>query len=192
MLVTQLVVQNGAAERSFINTIAIDFNESDSAAGSPLSTLISQNRITLIQHQLDGISRTSDPVIALNGLLSVVDHAIDITFGPYGLGGVSAANLSLNQYWSEMILGDGYYELDVTPVAGGPTQVLHFYRLLGDVDGNQTVDNTDLTDITNGLGQTGLALAPDVNGNGTVDATDKALATKSKNRALAQGLQLND
>ena len=115
-------------------------------------------------------------------MLSVVDHAIEINFGQLGLGGVSQAGLSLAQYWSEMIQGDGYYELDVNPVSG-PEQVFHFYRLLGDIDGRGVVDNTDVNEITSALGQTGLALAPDVNGNGIVDVTDKARRrSKSNNR----------
>ena len=171
---TQLIVQDGAAQRSFISTIDLEFNTGDTTGNTPLASLISQGRITLIQHQLDGVSRTSDPSIPLTGMLSVVDHAIEINFGQLGLGGVSQAGLSLAKYWSEMIQGDGYYELDVNPVSG-PEQVFHFYRLLGDIDGRGVVDNTDVNEITSALGQTGLA-APDVNGNGLVDVTDKALA----------------
>jgi hypothetical protein len=124
----------------------------------------------------------------------VVDHAIEFNFGQYGLGGVSPVNLSLNQYWSEMIGGDGYYEIDADLNGDGvitASERFFFYRLLGDIDGRQVVDNTDISEITAALGQTGVALAPDVNGDGTVNTTDKALAVKSRNRSLAQGLHLD-
>jgi hypothetical protein len=93
-----------------------------------------------------------------------------------------------------MIGGDGYYEIDADLNGDGvitPNEQFFFYRLLGDIDGRQIVDNTDVNEITAALGQTGVALAPDVNGDGTVDTADKALAIRSRNRSLAQGLHLD-
>jgi hypothetical protein len=66
-----------------------------------------------------------------------------------------------------------------------------FYRLLGDVDGRQTVDNTSVAKITTALGQRGMLIPLDVNGDGSVDTTDKALAIKSRGRSFAVGLRLN-
>lgn len=192
--VTHLLVQDGEAERSFISVIDLDFNEADGGTSTPLADLIAEGRITLIQHPLSGVISPDDPRVPLNGLLSVVDHAIEIDFGQYGLGGAARGNLSLNDYWSDMAGGDGYYELDVDLNGDGVitlNEQFFFYRLLGDVDGRETVDNTDVTEITAALGQTGVLIPLDVNGDGSVDTTDKALAIKSKGRSLASGLRID-
>jgi hypothetical protein len=72
--------------------------------------------------------------------------------------------------------------------------VHHFYRLLGDVLGDQVVDNNDLNAIAAEIGQlspTGMApLTADVNGDGSVTTVDLALATRSKGRKLGSGLSL--
>ena len=70
----------------------------------------------------------------------------------------------------------------------------HFYRLLGDVTGDGTVDNNDLNEIAaeiNLSNPTGLApLGADVNGDGTVSALDLTLATRAKGHKLKSGLSL--
>lgn len=88
---------------------------------------------------------------------------------------------------------DGYYELDVL-LPDGRTSVHHFDRLLGDVNGDGTVDNGDLNAVAASIGQAApagmAALTADVNGDGSVTAFDLALATRSKGRKLKSGLPL--
>ena len=66
---------------------------------------------------------------------------------------------------------DGYYEVDIK-LPNGQTAVHHFYRLLGDVDGDEIVDANDLAQISASLNETtqmGFApLSADVFGTGTV------------------------
>ena len=92
-----------------------------------------------------------------------------------------------------MILGDGYYELDLEldPTQPAVETRLYFYRLLGDVNGDHTVDGNDTSQIA--LAETDPAVFGDVNGDGTVDTTDANLAARSKaaNRRLGNGLHLD-
>jgi peptidoglycan hydrolase-like protein with peptidoglycan-binding domain len=81
----------------------------------------------------------------------------------------------------------------------GQDSTHHFYRLLGDVTGDGTVDQNVLNAITAARGQsisqiataigqpaTGLMpLSMDVNGDGSVTTTDLALATRSKGLKLS-------
>ena len=88
---------------------------------------------------------------------------------------------------------DGYFEIDIK-LPSGATAVHHFYRLLGDVTGDGTVDNNDPNEIAaeiNLSNPTGLApLGADVNGDGTISALDLTLATRAKGHKLNSGLSL--
>ena len=70
----------------------------------------------------------------------------------------------------------------------------HFYRLLGDVDGDEIVDANDLNEIAASLNETtqmGFApLSADVFGTGTVTSTEVTAATRSKGNKLGAGLSL--
>ena len=121
--------------------------------------------------------------MSLSGVtVSIIDHAIELDFGANGLGGSPSTTTA-----------DGYYELDIK-LPGGATDVHHFYRMLGDVTGDGTVDNNDLNEIAaeiNLSSPTGLApLGADVNGDGAVSALDLTLATRAKGHKLGLGLQL--
>ena len=177
--VTGFIVQNGEVERSYVRYLDVQFNQSQADLSSLLAS--GQIQFELVQHQLDGVSRSTDPstVIPASELI-VLDHAIEVDFGAAGIGG----NASTTG-------GDGYYELDVL-LPNGQETTLHFYRLLGDVDGDGTVGNNDINVITAALGETGIGLDADVDGSGTVNATDRTVALRSRGRALAQGLKLDD
>jgi hypothetical protein len=183
---TALTVENGAAERSYVRYIGVDFNESDAQSGGQLTAIAgslktSSPEIQLFKYDLNGdvSSKTAVSLSAVSA--SVIDHAIDLDFGAAGLGG--NANTTA---------GDGYYELDVT--VGTATFEHHFYRLLGDVTGDGLVNNNDLTAIASELAlsaPTGYTpLSADVNGDGTVTAFDLTLATRAKGHKLASGLPL--
>ncbi|HEX7378179.1 MAG TPA: dockerin type I domain-containing protein, partial [Pirellulales bacterium] len=137
--------------------------------------------------------------IPLTNLLTVVDDVngiadiIEINFGALGLGGAAVGAIS--SYWSALEQGDGYYELDIDLNNTGDWSKAapeFFYRLLGDVNGDQAVNASDLNAITAALGQSGPFVNADVNGSGLVNTTDKQLAAKSRNDALATGLHLDD
>ena len=119
---------------------------------------------------------------------------LDLFFGQYGLGGVArSAASSSAAYWNQMILGDGYYELDLELDPAQPTveTKLFFYRLLGDVNGDHVVDGNDTYQIA--MAESDSTIFGDANGDGSVDTTDANLAARSKaaNRRLGDGLHLD-
>jgi hypothetical protein len=67
--------------------------------------------------------------------------------------------------------------------------VHHFYRLLGDVAGDGIVDQNDLNEIAESIGETSqmgwAPLSDAVTGDGTVTALDLLLATRSKNQKFS-------
>ncbi len=179
--VTGLTVENGAAERSYIRYVDIDFNQSDAQSGGQLTTTAgslgtSSPAIQLYRYDLEG-DLSSKAAVSLAGVSAkVIDDAIELDFGAAGLGG-NPNTASAN----------GYYELDVT--LGGTTYRHYFYRLLGDVTGDGVVDNNDLAAIATELTLSSpagyLPLSADVNGDGSVTAMDETLATRAKGQKLA-------
>jgi hypothetical protein len=176
--VVSLTVQGGAVGRSYVRYVDINFNQ----AGAALQELIDDHRIRLVQHQLDGLSRTTDPTIDLStAKLTAIDHAIDVDFGAGGIGGNP-----------DSTAGDGYYEIDLDLDGTGAFATREFfYRLLGDVNGDGSVDANDLGLITASLGRVGVELLADVDGDGTVSALDRLLASRSRGRHLTSGLTLD-
>ena len=184
---TALIVEDGAVERSYIRYLQVDFNESDSQSGGELTQIVNSLKtaspeIQLYQYDLND-DASSKTAMSLSGVtVSVIDHAIELDFGANGLGGSPNTTTA-----------DRYYEIDIK-LPGGTTDVHHFYRLLGDVTGDGTVDENDLTEIAakiNLSNPTGLApLGADVNGDGTISALDLTLATRAKGHSLLKGLPL--
>ena len=184
---TGLIVEDGAVERSYIRYLQVDFNESDSQSGGELTQIVNSLKtaapeIQLYQYDLND-DASSKKAVALSAVnVSVVDHAIELDFGANGLGGSPNTTTA-----------DGYYELSIK-LPSGSTDVHHFYRLLGDVTGDGTVDNNDLNEIAaeiNLSNPAGLTpLGADVNGDGTVSALDLTLATRAKGHKLKSGLSL--
>ncbi len=188
--VTGLTVENGAVERSYIRYVEIDFNESDSQSNSELTSIVNSvnnnpnssaaQDIRLYQYNLSGTGTPNQ--VSVQGMLKVIDHAIEIDFGAEGLGGSPNTTTA-----------DGYYEVDIK-LPNNTTAVHHFYRLLGDVTGDADVSDADLNEIAaeiNLSSPTGMTpLNADVNGDGTVSALDLSLATRSKGRKLGAGLPL--
>jgi hypothetical protein len=111
-------------------------------------------------------------------MLTALDHTIEINFGAAGIGGSATSTT-----W------DGYYELDIN--INGSISKLYFYRLLGDVDGDQVVTDTDINLIAAAVGMANPNVNLDVNGDSLVNTTDKTLATSSKGRKLTSGLHLD-
>ncbi len=185
---TALVVEDGAVERSYIRYLQVDFNESDSQSGGELTQIVNSLKTTspeiqLYQYDLND-DASSKTAVSLSGVtVSVIDHAIELDFGANGLGGGPNSTSA-----------DGYYELDIN-LPGGTTAAHHFYRLLGDVTGDGTVDANDLNEIAaevNLSNPTGFApLGADVTGAGTISALDLTLATRSKGHKLGTGLPLS-
>jgi hypothetical protein len=159
---TGLVVQHGTAERSFVRYVDIVFNESDG-----LAALVAGNHVHLIKHNLQSGATTP---VALDGLLHVVDHAIEIDFGALGIGGNPTSSAA-----------DGTYEIDID----GFAQPYTFDRLLGDVNGDGVVNQADLKLVKASMGKSGTALQADVNGDGVVSKRDLSLVQHTQGHKLA-------
>ena len=186
--VTGFTVEHGSPERSYIRYLDLNLNESDIQSGGELTAMVnsiggSSPDIQVFKYDLNG-DASSKTAVPLSGptVLAVIDHAIEIDFGAGGLGGDPRSTAA-----------DGYYEVDIH-LPSGQTAVHHFYRLLGDVDGDGIVDESDLNEIAANIGETSpqgwTPLSCDAADTGTITAVDLTLATRSKGRKLGSGLSL--
>jgi hypothetical protein len=185
LAVTGFTVEHGSPGRSFIEYLDIGFNETGSALTSIVSSITTSTPlIQIFKYDLndDASSKTAIPLTTSPTILSVIDHAIEINFGSSGLLGSPTTTTA-----------DGYYEVDIK-LPNGQTSVHHFYRVLGDVNGDQIVDQNDLNEVAASILESApLGWAPlsaDVTGGGTVTALDLTVATRSKGHALKSGLPL--
>jgi len=186
--VTGFTVEHGSPSRSYVRYLDLTFNESDSQSGGELQSVVnsiatSSPDILIYKYDLNGdvSSKTAVP-LGSPTVLSVIDHAIEIDFGSGGIGGNPNTTAA-----------DGYYEVDIK-LPSGQTAVHHFYRLLGDVNGDGIVDQNDLNEIAADVGaasQVGWTpLSADVTGSGAVTTVELTIATRSKGHKLASGLSL--
>ena len=202
---TIFVVEKGLSERSYIRYLDVTFNE-------PVSSLtLDTAHVRLAHYGLDGVTLIN--AVDLTNRIALVDHVMEIDFGPGGIGGNE--NLpALLADWTKLILDDGYYKLTIDPDGTGLHDVEEdFYRLFGDVTGNATggatttgsssggdligqVSKADVAAVTSAVGQVANAQTPllnaDINGAGTVTSNDRLLTAKSVGRHLASGLHLDD
>ena len=146
---TGLVVQGGAAERSYIRFVDLAFAEN-----TDLGTLVSNGSVHLVDYNL----ATGTPKeVPLAGVLHAVDHAIEFDFGANGLGG--------NPNSRE---GDGNY---VVSVDGSP-QTFAFDRLLGDLNGDGRVNAVDLRTAAWAIRHPQAGVNGDANGDGVANRAD--------------------
>jgi surface-anchored protein len=165
-------VQNGQTQRSFVRNVDLAFSTSDS-----LSSLLGAGRVQVTRMDLNG-NNPSAPLVA--PALSVVDNKIRLDFGVQGIGGNRNTNA-----------GDGYYRIGVDIDGDGTADSFHhFYRLLGDVNGDRQVNATDRSLVMAASGSTNQER--DVNGDGVVNSVDFSLTSRALNRKLKDGLWVDD
>ena len=179
--VTNFNVQQGAVGRSFVRIVDLSFNLSTgptdliASLGDPDP---SKARVRLIGRGLDGAANVAVPIATK---VQAIGKVLEFDFGPNGITGDPAS-----------IVGDGYYEVQMDLDGNGTFETTkRFYRLLGDVNGDQRVDAADQIIITAALGTSGANLDADVNGDGVVSAFDRTLARRSSGRRLSGGLSLD-
>ena len=186
LMLTSFDVQKGAVERSFVRYVDIGFNQGgdlDAIVATVNDTNSANDRIRVISRGLDG---TGNTVVPLASRLAAIDKVIEIDFGSSGITSGIGGN-------ARSTLGDGYYEVQLDLDDDGTFETTRrFYRLFGDVDGNQVVDIFDIQAITNSMGQSGSNVQTDVDGDGLVNALDRSLAARSLNRKLTGGFSLDD
>ena len=172
---TSIDVQRGETQRSLVRYLDATFTDPN-----PLAALVSSvqdgnssnDRLVLKQFNLDGSGIGT--LISLSGKVVSSGNQILFDFGPAGLA-------------------DGYYELAIDLDGNGTMdQAKHFYRLLGDLNGDRKVDASDMPLLTSALGRKGSGLYFDLNGDGKVDQKDRILLVSLYGRKLANGLAVDD
>lgn len=177
LAVTAFDVQKGALQRSFVRYLDVTFNDTRG-----LSTLLANlsDRVHLRRFELNGSGSGAD--VSLVDHVKVVDHVLAIDLGTQGIGGNANSNV-----------GDGYYALQFDLDGNGTFEtVRHFYRLLGDANGDCRVDAKDTGLIGLAIGRRGTNLNEDLNGDGVVNSIDRTLAQRAIGRCLASGLGVDD
>ena len=127
-------VQKGAAQRSYIRYVDLVF---ESAAG--LSQLISEGRFRLTRFDLSGNNAVN---VSLSGKLKLSGNRVTVDFGTNGIGGNRNS-----------ATGNGYYRMTVDADRDGSQETQrNFYRLLGDTNGDRTVNSTDRNNVNRDQG----------------------------------------
>jgi hypothetical protein len=134
LAIQSFVVQEGAKERSFVRYIDVTFNQSvglSALVASVNAGIPADARIRLVRYSLNGAGPAVP--VSLQMKVKAVGDVLAFDFGSGGIGG--NANSSA---------GDGYYALQFDLDGNGTFEtVKHFYRLLGDVNGDRSVDSVD-------------------------------------------------
>jgi ELWxxDGT repeat protein len=152
-------VQNGAAGRSFVRYVSLNFGNTLALADAVASVATAAPRIRLF---FAGTTGTQAIARSLTGLVSILGNQVRIDFGSKGVGGDPNSSL-----------GDGVYRIRVDLDGDGQAEITaSFFRLFGDVDGNGVVNDTDIQLVTTAQGLTGLNLSTDLNGDGFVNSFD--------------------
>lgn len=171
--VEALDVQNGQTQRSFVRNIDLVFGQEDS-----LEDLLAAGRVQITKSDLNGNNAVA---LAASAYTASVDgDRLRLDFGVQGIGGNRNTNA-----------GDGYYRVAIDIDGDGEADVFkHFYRLLGDMNGDRKVDLADRTWVMSGLGTNDPER--DVNGDGVVNALDNSFLTRAIGRKLKDGLWVDD
>ncbi|MHB9049736.1 MAG: Ig-like domain-containing protein, partial [Pirellulales bacterium] len=159
------IVNGGAAQRSAIGSLAIRFSED-------VVTTWDAGDLTLV-------NRDSGAVIDLAAVTPAYDAASHTA--TWNLAGVALDD----GYYTATLAAAGISDAAGSPLAGGD-YAFDFFRLLGDTDGNASVDIFDVANVQVNYGQTsGMTAAEgDFDGNGTVDIFDVALLQVAFGRTL--------
>jgi subtilisin family serine protease len=183
---TTVLVQNGMAQRSYVDTLRISFNESTN-----LADLIANDQIT------NAFTLTN---LGLNADLDA-DSSVTLESSQFSLDG---GNLVWSLNMPGASLADGFYELRldadfITDAmgnaldgdgngAGGDDFVFHFHRLEGDVNGDRLVSNADLAivDAVYGLLSTDPGWNPeaDLNRDNRITSRDRSVIARTIGRQV--------
>ena len=180
---TELDVQRGAVQRSFIQFLDVQFN-SEAGLQELLDTIgdgdPANDRIRLQRFETDGTGVGEN--IDLAGIVSRDGGRLTFDFGPQGIGGNRNSNA-----------GNGYYALSLdTDGDGTADQTLNFYRLLGDTNGDRRVDTADLRNIALAIRRRDANPNNDINGDGRVNILDRMFASRERGKSLLGSLLLDD
>lgn len=177
-VLTGYQLQKGQIQRSFIRYIDLTF-----ATSEGLSAMFFAGRMKLTRYDLlasqdsNGVNTLSSTGtnVSLTGAVTYAagSKQLKFDFSANGIGGGATS-----------VAGDGYYKLELDLDGDGIYETRKsFYRLLGDQNGDHTVDQTDYDAIKAQVGKA-YETAYDINGDNKIDAADLLLAQRSKGRKI--------
>ncbi len=191
--IQSFAVEKGIAERSFIQYLDVNFNQTLSstppssalqglAAGLAGSTPSSYVELLFYGENLSSSSVPQGSVNLFNtgttASVGLSGNDLSINFGPNGITSLLAGAPASP---TGKIFGDGWYALGIDASGNpqtGPTFWLTFFRLLGDTNGDgvvtgpYTTAGTDAYTVYHAEGQSGSLLNADVDGSGAVNSKD--------------------
>jgi hypothetical protein len=169
---TTFTVSKGQVQRSFLRYLDVGTNSSATA-----SALAASGRVRLLKADLNG---NGAAVVSLTGFVSASGSTLAIDFGAAGLGASRNTNLA-----------DGYYTLQLDLNGDGTFETSRrFYRLLGDVNGDRQVNDSDVSLVRAGT-TSAYSSVLDTNGDGIVNTSDLLFTTRAKGRKLKVELLLD-
>ncbi|HEV2969843.1 MAG TPA: NosD domain-containing protein [Pirellulales bacterium] len=163
---TQLVsyvIQHDQTQRSFIRYLDLYFSDDDGLAG-----FLTGQGIQLVRYDANGLNPAT---VSLAGLVTVSGTHVSIDFGINGIGGNRLTNA-----------GDGTYRLILSLHEQQSTTTVQFARLLGDVNGDGSVDAADYS-LALGYVKTGDPNG-DINGDGFIDMRDLMVIKLAQGRKI--------
>jgi hypothetical protein len=208
------VVEQGIAERSFIQYLDVDFNQTTatSAALAGLATELStssssRNCYVELLWYGENLSAGSVPKGSVNlfntgttASVGLTGDDLSLNFGANGITSLLTETGVAGTGKASTTFGDGWYALGVDPT-GNPSnnQVfwVTFFRLLGDVDGDgvvtgpYTTAGTDAYTVYHAEGQSGPLLNADVDGSGAVNTKDLSYTVAAKGDAVGSTAPAN-
>ncbi len=186
-------VEKGIAERSFIQYLDVNFNQTLSSTppssalqglAAGLAGSMPSSYVELLYYG-ETLTASSTPIgsvslFTANPLpsVSLAGNDLSINFGPNGITGLLAGAPASP---TSKTFGDGWYALGIDASGNpqtGPTFWLTFFRLLGDTNGDgvvtgpYTTAGTDAYTVYHAEGQSGSLLNADVDGSGAVNSKD--------------------
>jgi hypothetical protein len=176
--VATMVVNDGAAQRSMVNSLTLTFDRAVNLSAGALRL-----------ERVSGSTRTASPAT-----LSVAPLDPDVANGVSRTWLVSFSGTSV----IGGSLADGPYEITVDasvsrdafgqPMTGG-NRVFMFHRYFGDYDGNRTINNADYgrfqRSFGSSVGQDAYQWSFDFDGNRTINNADYAQFQRRFGKALA-------
>ncbi len=209
LAVQNFMVEKGIAERSFIEYLDVDFNQtaSSSAYLTALANELGSTTATNKPSYLEllwyggGTPSASAPKGSVNlfgsgttATLTLTGDDLSINFGANGITslltetGVSGTGKPTTNF------GDGWYALGIDTTGGnGPVFWEPFFRLFGSATGDTTVtgpytmSGTDAYVVYNAEGQSGTLLNADVDGSGAVNSKDLTYTAAAKGDTVGAG-----
>jgi hypothetical protein len=199
-LAANLVVEKGIAERSFIQYLDVDFNQTVSAntelqsLQSGLTGAIKGSYVELLWYGENlGSAGPKGSVNLFNtgstATLSLSGNDLSINFGANGITSLLTENSVSGTGKPTSNFGDGWFALGIDP-SGNPSQHqvmwMTFFRLIGSATGDETVSGpyttagTDAAAVYGAVSQTGPLLNGDVDGSGSVNTKDLSYTVAAK------------